>query len=79
MQILTAQELHNLAMNIVGDKLEKMGYEFQAFLKKHTIEVDSLLNSGMDEWYTMDYLYKKYVAEAELMRPFNCLDKPTSN
>ena len=30
MQILTAQELHNLAMNIVGDKLEKMGYEFQA-------------------------------------------------
>lgn len=40
-----------------------------AFLKKHTIEVDSLLNSGMDEWYTMDYLYKKYVAEAELMRP----------
>ena len=26
MQILTAQELHNLAMNIVGEKLEKMGY-----------------------------------------------------
>jgi len=40
-----------------------------AFLKKHTIEVDSLLNSGMDEWYTMDYLYKKHAAEAELMRP----------
>ena len=38
MQILTAQELHNLAMNIVGDKLEKMGYEFQAInstLKRH--------------------------------------------
>ena len=30
MQILTEQELHNLAMNIVGKKLEKMGYEFQA-------------------------------------------------
>ena len=38
MQILTAQELHNLAMNIVGKKLEKMGYEFQAInsqLKRH--------------------------------------------
>ena len=30
MQVLTAQELHNLAMNIVGKKLVKMGYEFQA-------------------------------------------------
>ena len=30
MQILTAQELHNLAMNIVGEKLREMGYEFQA-------------------------------------------------
>ena len=38
MQILTAQELHNLAMNIVGDKLREMGYEFQAInsqLKRH--------------------------------------------
>ena len=38
MQILTAQELHNLAMNIVGEKLEKMGFEFQAInstLKRH--------------------------------------------
>ena len=38
MQVLTAQELHNLAMNIVGEKLEKMGYEFQAInskLKRH--------------------------------------------
>ena len=30
MQVLTQQELHNLAMNIVGKKLEEMGYEFQA-------------------------------------------------
>lgn len=30
MQILTPQELHNLAMNIVGEKLQEMGYEFQA-------------------------------------------------
>ena len=39
MQILTPQELHNLAMNIVGEKLTKMGYEFQAInsqLKRHT-------------------------------------------
>ncbi|MDB2385226.1 Na(+)-translocating NADH-quinone reductase subunit F [Polaribacter sp.] len=38
MQVLTAQELHNLAMNIVGEKLEAMGYEFQAInskLKRH--------------------------------------------
>ena len=38
MHVLTAQELHNLAMNIVGEKLTKMGYEFQAInsqLKRH--------------------------------------------
>ena len=35
---LTEQELHNLAMNIVGRKLQDMGYEFLAVnskLKKH--------------------------------------------
>ena len=35
---LSDQELHNLAMNIVGKKLQKMGYEFVAVnskLKKH--------------------------------------------
>lgn len=38
MQVLTEQELHNLGMNIVGKKLQKMGYEFVAVnsqLKKH--------------------------------------------
>ena len=38
MNPLTAQELHNLAMNIVGKKLQDMGYEFVAInstLKKH--------------------------------------------
>ena len=40
-----------------------------AFLKKHAMEVDSLLKSGMDEWYIEDYLYKKYTDEAELIRP----------
>ncbi len=35
---LTEQELHNLAMNIVGEKLQEKGYEFVAInseLKKH--------------------------------------------
>lgn len=38
MQALGEQELHNLAMNIVGKKLQEMGYEFVAVnsaLKKH--------------------------------------------
>ncbi|CAM1344847.1 Na(+)-translocating NADH-quinone reductase subunit F [Tenacibaculum amylolyticum] len=38
MEALTKQELHNLAMNIVGKKLQEMGYEFVAInseLKKH--------------------------------------------
>jgi type IV secretory pathway TrbF-like protein len=38
MQVLTAQELHHLGMNLVGKKLQEMGYEFVAInsaLKKH--------------------------------------------
>ena len=38
MRALTEQELHNLGMNIVGKKLQEMGYEFVAInsaLKKH--------------------------------------------
>lgn len=38
MQALTEQELHNLGMNIVGTKLQEMGYEFIAVnseLKRH--------------------------------------------
>lgn len=34
MQALTPQELHNLAMNIVGRKLEEQGYEFLAVNSK---------------------------------------------
>jgi hypothetical protein len=37
-RLLTEQELHNLAMNVVGKKLEADGYEFIAVnstLKKH--------------------------------------------
>ncbi|WP_062062484.1 hypothetical protein [Aquimarina longa] len=33
-RILTKQELHNLAMNIVGKELEKRGYEFIAINSK---------------------------------------------
>ena len=40
-----------------------------AFLLKHKVELDSLMKSGMDEWYSMDYLYKKYKVETESMRP----------
>ncbi len=40
-----------------------------AFLKKHAAETDSLLKSGMGDWYMLDYLYNKYAAEAKLMRP----------
>ena len=40
-----------------------------AFFKKHAAENDSLLKSGMDEFYAMDYLYRKYAAEANTMRP----------
>ena len=38
MHALTEQELHNLGMNIVGKKLQEMGFEFVAInstLKKH--------------------------------------------
>lgn len=38
MEILTVQELHNLAMNHVGKELESLGYEFLAVnsqLKRH--------------------------------------------
>ena len=40
-----------------------------AFLKNHAAENDSLMKSGMAEWYTLDYLYKKYAAETNSMRP----------
>ena len=45
------------------------GEKERAFFKKHAIESDSLLKSGMDKWYMMDYLYKKHTTEANLMRP----------
>lgn len=41
----------------------------KAFVKKHIIESEALLKSGMDEWYMKDYLYKKHTADANQMRP----------
>ncbi|MEO6290191.1 MAG: dipeptidase [Ginsengibacter sp.] len=40
-----------------------------AFFKEYVAEKDSLLKSGMDEFYMMDYLYDKYADEANSMRP----------
>ena len=31
--------------------------------------MDSLMKSGLDDWYSLDYLYKKHTKEAETMRP----------
>jgi len=39
------------------------------FFNTHKAESDALLKTGMDEWYMMNELYKKYAAEAEAMRP----------
>lgn len=40
-----------------------------AFLKNHAAENDSLMKSGMQDYYAMDYLYRKYAAEANSIRP----------
>lgn len=40
-----------------------------AFLKKHSAENDSLMKSGLGEFYAMDYLYQKYTAETNAIRP----------
>ena len=40
-----------------------------AFLKNHAAEKDSLLKTGMGDFYATDYLFNKYAAEANLMRP----------
>lgn len=40
-----------------------------AFLKMHSAENDSLMKSGMQDYYAMDYLYSKYAAEANSIRP----------
>ena len=40
-----------------------------AFLNKHAEEKDSLVSSGMDDFYALDYLYREYTAETNPMRP----------
>ena len=45
------------------------GKKESAFLKEHAAENDSLMKSGMGDFYAMDYLYHKYAAEANTMRP----------
>jgi membrane dipeptidase len=39
------------------------------FLKKHAVEMDSLMKSGLGDFYSMDYLYQKYTAETNAIRP----------
>ncbi|MES2874676.1 MAG: dipeptidase [Bacteroidota bacterium] len=40
-----------------------------AFMAKHQTEFDSLMKSGMKDYYAMDYLNNKYAEEANAMRP----------
>ena len=45
------------------------GKKETAFLKMHAAEKDSLLKSGMGDFYTMDYLFSKYAEEANSIKP----------
>jgi membrane dipeptidase len=40
-----------------------------AFIKNHAAENDSLMKNGMTDYYALDYLYYKYAAEANSIRP----------
>jgi membrane dipeptidase len=40
-----------------------------AFMAKHKTENDSLMKTGMADYYVQNYLYHKYVAEANAIRP----------
>jgi membrane dipeptidase len=46
-----------------------VGKKEKAFMKKHTAEYDSLIKSGMGDFYSMDYLFGKYAEEANEIRP----------
>lgn len=41
----------------------------RAFMKEHEAENDSLMKSGMNDFYAMDALYHKYKEEAKSFRP----------
>jgi membrane dipeptidase len=45
------------------------GKKEDAFLKRHAAEKDSLIKSGMGDFYSIDYLYQKYADEANAIRP----------
>ncbi|MCB9055476.1 MAG: membrane dipeptidase [Chitinophagales bacterium] len=45
------------------------GRKETAFLKTHAAEFDSLVKTGMNEWYILDELYAKYPDVAAAMRP----------
>jgi len=45
------------------------GKKETAFLKEHAAEKDSLIKSGMGDFYSMDYLFQKYAEEANSIRP----------
>ena len=45
------------------------GRKETAFLKTHAAEFDSLVKTGMNEWYILDELYAKYPETAAAMRP----------
>lgn len=40
-----------------------------AFMKMHAAEYDSLMKSGMGEFYSVDHLFAKYADEANAIRP----------
>jgi len=40
-----------------------------AFTKRHAAENDSLMKSGMDDFYASDYLFHKYQKETDAIRP----------
>jgi len=46
-----------------------VGKKETAFLEKHKAEMDSMLKTGMDDFYAMDYLYQKYTGETNNIRP----------
>jgi membrane dipeptidase len=45
------------------------GKKEDTFLKKHAAEKDSLMKTGMGDFYSVDYLYQKYTEEANAIRP----------
>jgi membrane dipeptidase len=46
-----------------------VGKKENAFVQKHAAEKDSLVKSGMGDFYAMDYLFQKYAEETNAIRP----------